>query len=904
MSIIVTQLARIRWLLRNLFRRERAEYELAQEITHHLDLLVEQKIAGGMSPREARRAARLEFGDVPHVVEQVSDVWYGARMERTARNLRRCLRSVAGDSVFFGVSVWTLGIGIAAVLTVFTMVNAVLLRPLPFPEADQMVVLKFDMPGLGTGGGRFEGISGPLYFFYSDESSTLDSVTAIQPRDANLTDPQDPQTVRTLLVTVPFFDVLRTEPRIGRGFTRADEQQDAAPVILLSDALWRTRFGADPDVVGRIVDVDGARTEVIGVMPPGFAFLWPDIDLWRPLQLDRESAQLGDIFYLGVARITDGFTLEQTQAELDTKLSDLRTAFPSESAAPVMADAGFRPAVVAAREHVVGDIRTTLWLLLGAVGFLLLIICANVANLFLARSETRRGEAAIRFALGARRAQVAGAVLIESLLLGAAGGAVALPLTLLAVRLLGRFGPSDLPRLGEISVDGAVLLFGAATSILVGCLFGVLPAWRTSAVAESPGLPAGTRRATGGRAESRVRRGLVTAQLALAVVLLIGAGLTARSFQRVLAVDPGFDPVDTLTLSVALPENVYGPTARLTFQREFLDDLRGLPGVVGAAATTAVPLADIPSTSDHSFEHGPLADLDVPPLFRWKRVTPGYFDAMRIGFSEGRDFDRLEAERGDPVAIVSRSLARRAWPGQNPLGQSIQPGGLPATDWYRVVGVVDDVHEIGLHVDPPAMAYYPQAVRQTRDGEPTTNVAWAAVPMRVVLHAPSVTGLVGAVRAVVRQLDPTLPLSDVNTLESVVARARQERVFVMFVIFVAALVALLIGSVGLYGVVSYTVMRRHPEIAIRMAVGAQPSDVIRLVLSEAGRLALVGVALGVGAALALTRQLQTLLYETSPLDPVVFLAVAITLASICMLASWLPLRRATRVDPMAVLRAD
>ena len=814
-------------------------------------------------------------------------------------------RSLVRNPLFTGAAVLTVALGIGASVTVFTIVNAVLLRPLPFPEADRLVVLKYAAPGFGgRRGGISERISGPLYFLYADESRALDGVTAIQMGSASFTDAENPQRVLTSDVTASFLDMLRTPPRIGRAFSQRDEREDAEPVVLLSDALWRTRFGADPDVVGRLVDVDGSRTEVVGVMPPGFTFLWPNIDLWRPLRLDRETVQLGNFFHMGVARVADGFTLEQAEAELGAMLSDLRAVFPDQYAAPTLAEAGFRPVIVPAREHLVGDIGATLWILLAAVGFLLLIACANVANLFLVKSDARYNEFAIRFALGARRGHLAGSVFLESMALGLAGGLVSVPISLLAVRLLVRWGPRELPRLQEISVDSSVLVFGVAVSVLAGLLVGLLPAWRTTAVAASAGLTAGARSATDGRKRLSARRGLVTAQIALALVLLIGAGLAARSFQKLVAVDPGFDPVDALTFSVALPERTYEPAARLSFQRALLERLRGLPGVVGGAATNGIPLAFFPRASDHRFERGALAKLDVPRVLRWKQIAPGYFDAMRIDFLEGRDFDPLDEERGERAVIVSRSFARQAWPGGNALGQGVRSGGMPRVDgdgWFRVIGVVDDVHEIGLHIDPPPMAYYPQVVRTTRDDETSTSIMPA---MRYVVRASNAAGLAGGVRDAVRELDATLPVSDVDTLEAVVARARQQRAFVMVLIVVAAVLALLLGTVGLYGVVSYTVARRRREIAIRMAVGAQVSDVRRLVLLEAGGLAGIGTALGIGAALALTRQLQAILFETSPLDPAVFGGVSALLVSICLLASWMPARRATRVQPMSALRVE
>ncbi len=806
-------------------------------------------------------------------------------------------RAVANPG-FTLVSVATLAIGIGANVAIFTIVNAVLLRPLPLPDSERLVVLRHAAPGLV----QLDELpmSDALYFLYAGESRTLESVTVYRDGQASFTGPDDPQRVPAASVTASFFDVMRTPPRIGRAFTAEDDRPGAAPVMVLSDGLWRSRFGADPAVVGRVVDLDGASVEVVGVTPPGFAFSRPPAELWRPIRLDRDDTQLGAFGINGVARIADGFALEQVRAELGAMLSNLIEVFPDEGAAPVLANAGFRPLIEPAREVVVGDVQAALWILLGAVGFLLLIACANVANLFLVRSEARHGEAAIRAALGESRGRLAGSVLIESVVLGVAGGLAALPLAVAAVRSLVRFGPRELPRLDEISIDAPVLLFGLGVSVAAGLLFGLLPALRAGAVAAAGHMTAGARGATAGRDRQLARQGLVVVQMALALTLLVGSGLAARSFQKLAAVDPGFDPVDVLSFGLALPARDYGsPGARLNFHRQMVDRLRALPGAADAGAASTVPLGGEASGSGHSIEGRPLADGEVPPVFLWKRVSPGYFDALRIELVEGRVFDRLDGERDAPVAVVSRSVAQAYWPGESALGKGIRVGGPPedeGDDWARIVGVVDDVHEIALHEDPPEMAYYP--LSGVINGQDTPGA------MRYVVRAPNAAALTGALREVVRGLDPTLPLDRAETLETLVGRARGERAFVMVLLLVAAGLALGLGAVGLYGVVSWTVAQRGREIAIRMAVGARVADVRRLVLSEAGGLALAGAVIGIGSAAALTRRLQALLFEISPLDPAVFAAVSALLVGICLLASWLPARRASRVDPMTALRAE
>lgn len=809
-------------------------------------------------------------------------------------------RRLAASPGFAGGSLLLLAVGVGATVSIFTIVNAVLLRPLAVPEPERLVTMMHVLPGVA--GEREYPISDALYFLYADESRTLDGVAAVRESQASFTDPERPQRVPAARVTASFFDVMRTPPRLGRVFTAEDERAGSESVILLSDGLWRTRFAADPHAVGRLVDVDGARAEIVGVMPPGFGFPRPEAGIWQPLRLSRQSGFLGAFRSLGVGRIADGSTLDEVRAELGAMLSNLVEVFPDEYAAPYLAEAGIRPVVEPAREFVVSDFRATLWVLLSAVGFLFLVACANVANLFLVRFEARHGEIAVRAALGESKGRLGGSLLLESLAIGAAGGGAALLLTPLLVRWLVRVGPRHLPRLDEVAVDGPVVLFGVGLSVAAGLFCGCLPSARALLAAARPCLPAGARAATAGRSRQRARRGLVAAQIALALTLLVGSGLAVRSFQKLAGVDPGFDPADVLTFGVELPEQLYvTPGSRLNFHRELVARLRALPGAAGAAAATAIPLGGSGSTytSDHGLEGRPEDAGGVEPVLRWKRVSPGYFGALGIPFVEGRDFDRPDAGRQAPAAVVSRSLARTYWPGESAIGRGIRPGGLPAQEgdgWFRIVGVVDDVHELALDGDPPPMAYYPLAVANAGGGD----VPWR---MGYVVRTANAESFTGAAARTVRELDARLPISDVATLETLAAQARAGREFVMILLVIAAGSTLLLGAVGLYGVVSCSIAQRRREIAVRVAVGAQARDVRRLVLAEAGWMVLAGMAPGIGAAVLLARRFQVILFETDPFDPVVFAAVPAVLAAACLLASWLPARRAARVDPVAALGA-
>ena len=812
--------------------------------------------------------------------------------------LRILFRRLSTDPSFFAISSLTLAIGIGASVAIFTVVNAILLRPLPVPESERLVVVAHVAPGLPQLSNL--PMSPALYFLYAKESQTLGGVSLLTDEQISFTGPESPERMVAARVTASFFDVIRTPPQIGRDFRVEDERPDAPPVVLLSDGLWRDRFGGASDIVGRVVEIEGARAEVIGVMPAGFGFPDPDTRLWLPLQLDPAEAPLGQFGARGMARIADGRTLDEVQAELAAMAANLVELFPDDFAARVLVNAGLAPRVRPAREVLVGDIRTTLWMLLGAVGFLLLIACANVANLFLARAEARHRELAIRVALGESRSRLIGSTLSESVILGMVGGLIATPVAWAAVQLLVRFGPPDLPRLAEISIDATVVGFGLALSIAAGLLFGLLPAWRAARIPTSASLGAGARGGSAARDRHVARRGLVVAQIALALTLLVGSGLAARSFQRLAAVDPGFDPSDLISLRLSLPEQRYeSGESRLNFHQELLSRLSALPGTVGVAAVSDLPLGGSLSGSGHSLEDQPLPDAQIPPIFMMKHVSASYFDTMGIQLIEGRMFDSLDGVRDAPVVIVSHGLARTHWPNESALGKGIRDGGRPDNDedWFRIVGVVDDVHRQSLHDPPPDIAYYPLAYQ-------FGDTLRAPLAMSYVVRADNTAAVAAPARAAVRALDPGLPVSDVETLDTLVRRARAQRAFVMTLLLVASAFAVVLGAVGLYGVISYVVAQRRREIAIRMAVGAQLADIRRQILSEAGWLALAGTALGLGAAVVLTRRLPALLFKTSPLDPGVFVTVSALLVTTCLVASWLPARRAAHVDPATALRGE
>ena len=817
--------------------------------------------------------------------------------------LRLLWRRAAAKPGFTVVALATLAVGIGANVAIFTVVNAVVLRPLPIPDSERLVMLRHAAPGLS----QLDELptSDALHFLYAEESRTLDRVAAYRDGQASFTGPDDPQRVQAAFVTASFFEVMRTSPQLGRVFTAEDDRPGAAPVLVLADGLWRTRFGADPGVVGTIVDVDGAGVEVVGVMPPGFSFSRPAAEFWRPLALDRGAAQLGAFGMNGVARIADGATLEQVRAELGTMLSNLAELLPDQPAVPVLTSAGLAPVVDPARE--VGSRRyrgdpvdpaRARW---GSC-------CSSRAptspTSSSCGSEARHGEGRRSARPSARAAGSSSArSSSKASYSGWPGGFAALPLALLAVRLVVGFGPEALPRPGR----GLGRRIGAGfrsrgVPSRPACCSG---SYRRGGRPRSPRREA-PRRAHGGppRAGNGSGRGggLVVVQVALALTLLVGSGLAVRSFQKLAAVDPGFDPVDALTFGLSLPQRDYeAPESRLAFHRQVVDRLRALPGVVEAAAGTTVPLGGEATGTGHAVEGRPVnieqgegaAGLHVEA--RFARLVRRDGHRARRGPGVRRPRRRARRPRGRRVADGGAgAVAGRERPRQgHPPGARRRPRAWtgPASSAWSTTSTRSRCTKTRRRWCTTRCPSSPRA-----SACPTPCATWCAPRTPPPSPTRRARRCAGSTR---RSPSPTSR----RWRRWLRGRARSAPSSWSLLVIAAGL-ALLLGSIGLYGVVSYLVAQRRREIAIRMAVGAQVTDVRRLVLVDAGWMALLGVVLGAGAAAALTRRLQAVLFETAALDPVVFLTVSALLAAICLLASWVPARRAARIDPMTILRAE
>ena len=817
------------------------------------------------------------------------------------QTLRSLARGLVRSPAFTALAVLTLAVGIGATTAVFSLVHAVLLRPLPFPDPERLVGVWHSAPGLDIE--QFEHSLG-TYVLYKRHARSLQGIGLYDAGSASLTDGASPERVTSAGATASLFTVLRVAPARGRAFVEGDERPGAEPIVILSDALWRRRFGGDPAVVGKSLRVDGVARQVVGVMPPSFRFPEPDTELWLPVTIDEANLEIGNFNWYGIARLAPGATPETAQRELAAIVRRMPEEFASEDiTAGMMEHAHFTTLVHPQRDDVVGEIQQVLWVLLGAVGVILLIACANVANLFLVRAEARQREVAVRTALGASRGAIARTFLGETTLLAVAGGALGLLLAGAGLRALLTLGPEGIPRLEEVGIDLPVLGFTLLVSLLAALLCGGFAALRYGTPELVPALKEGGRGGSTGRERHRARNLLVVAQMALALVLLVCSGLMVRSFWRLRHVDPGVEPRGVLTARLALPETEYpDEAANARFAIALLERVRALPGVVEAGTVTVLPLTGGGSNSAHTFEDLPLPPDAVPPIIAVRFATPEYFQAMGIPLLAGHTFSPVDPARPTNEIVVSAALAERFWPGKSALGRRIVQGlKQKENEWSTIVGVVGSVRDEGLQEKPFEAIYYPlrRIVPVGEEGE------WVPRNFTLVVKVErEPMDAAAAVREAVWGLDRNLPLAQVRTMEEVVERSTARTSFTMLLLLVAAAMAVLLGAVGNYGVISYVVSQRTREIGVRMALGAARGDVAGLVLRQGLWMALGGVAIGLAGAFALTRLLRALLFEVSPTDPATFGAVSVVLVAVALLASYLPARRAASVDPLEAIRYE
>lgn len=801
-------------------------------------------------------------------------------------DIRYAIRQLFKNPGFSIIAIVTLALGIGANTAIFSVVNAVLLRPLPYAHPEQLVQV------FGTQSQLAEAPCSPANFLdWKERNEAFAGIAAYTNEGYNLTGSNTPERLRGTRVSADFFSLLGVQPILGRAFTAEDDQEGRDEVVILSHQVWQRRFGSDPSIIGRSLLLNNKNRTVLGVMPARFSFGDSRIDLWTPIAFSAEEKTTRDTNYIYVvARLKPGVTFDKAQAHMSMLARQQAEQHPKTNTS---VGVGLKTLA----DQLVGDVRPMLWVLLGAVAFVLLISCGNVANLLLARATDRQKEIAIRSALGASRSRVIRLLLTESVLLALIGGSLGLLLAVWGIDLLVSLKPTNLPRLEEIGIDAPIFGFTLALSLLTGTAFGLVPALQISKTDLNETLKESSRSASGGRARHRVRSLLVISEVALSLVLLIGAGLMIRSFARLLAVDPGFKPDHVIIANIALPTSKYSKTEQQTdFFEQLMDRVRALPGVQYAAVVNDLPLYGSNSTG-FDVEGRPPYLPGHRPLIDFRSASPDYFRAMGIPLLKGRAFTPSDTAHSPPVVIVNETMVRKFFGNEDPLGKRI---GLSAPkDWREIVGVIGDIRTHGLDAEVRPESFVP--IFQNAPGYLTGTISSMSLVART---ASDPSALAATIRGQVQALDKDQPVTSVTTLEEYVAESVAQRRFNMLLLGVFAALALILATGGIYGVIAYSVSQRAHEMGIRIALGAHARDIFKLVISQAMLLTIIGIGIGLLGAFALTRLMTSLLYQVSPTDPFIFAALTLLLAFIGLAASYLPARRATKVNPIVALRYE
>jgi putative ABC transport system permease protein len=862
---------------------------LDDELRDHLERKTEEYVGKGLTQQEAQRLARLDLGGIEQTKEKCRDARGVNFLETLLQDLRFGLRTLRKSPGFAAAAVLTLALGIGANAAIFSVISAVLVHPLPIRDPKNVVVLHDQFPTLNL---PRTTVSVRQFLDFSKRTDLFQSTAALKPTNLTLTGHGQALRLQAMEVTSQLFSLLGVRPRLGRDFMSQDDRYGSEPVVLLSNGLWQRLFGSDRSVVGRELHLDTKNYEIIGVLPEKIGALYPKVEIWVPAVFDPESLSPKYRWYVGysmLARLAPGVSLRQAQAGMDTSAANFNGGTFDQ----------YHVEVRSLIEEEVGDTRTPLYLLLGAVGLLLLIACANVSNLVMVRNDGRTQEIAIRSALGCGRLRLVGQLLTESVLLSVSGGALGLLLAGALLRVLLALAPANLPRMGDVHLDLRVVIWTFVTCLIASALFGVLPAFLSTRRQPVEALKVGGRgAAVGSRSFAST---LVVSQVALALVLLVGSGLLLRSFKRLLEVNPGFVPDNLLTMRFSLPITAmnsnqngssppFDPARVASFSASLLDRVSAVPGISRAAIAVGIPFASEGYNGTFHIK-GRQVDPNKPtPHANFMYVTPQYFDTLKIPLISGRLYTPAEMRVGNAlgkgaVRVIDETLAKRFWPNEDPIGSEI---GDEESGWATVIGVVGDVHDTDLAVESKGMIYAPGYVGTTL----------------VVRTKSNPTTFVAAVREAIHQVDSSVPIYDVNTMQALLAASVQRRKFATMLLTLFAGLALGLASVGLYAVLSYLVTRRTREIGIRVAIGASRENVLVLIFRYGLKLALFGVVLGLAVSMFLKPLIGSQLFNVQPLDIVTLSLASFLLVTTAMLASYVPANRAMRVDPMVALRYE
>ncbi len=896
----------LRTRLRETVSRRRTEEELDEEIRFHVERDIEARVRRGEDPDEARRAAIRSFGKVERVKEQAREELGFRGVELVRRELRHAGRRLRRDPGFAITVMITLALGIGATTAIFSVLDGVVLAPLPYGDAGHLVTITHT-----DAGGDDLGMPDGGYFYYRDRATTLSDIAVWIERSATVSGTGEPLELRMITATPSLLRVLGVEPMLGRGFKEEEGEPGAPDVAVITYSSWMRRYGGDPDVLGRPL-IEGLDLPIVGVLPPSFDFIRPDAtvtfgrefdepDVLIPLSLDRTRARFGNFMYQSIARLAPGASARAAARELEVLMKSAPEAYPGAHTVRSLEEGAYRPVVSPVKRALVGDTAGVLWILVGAVGLVLVIAAVNVANLFIVRAEARWHEMVVRRALGAQGGALAGSVLSEVTLLAVAGGALGIVLAWLGTRALLGMLPPGVPRIERVGLDDAVLSFAGVITLLTAFACAAAPAARLRRVDVTAAFGDESRTSSAGRGRVRARHALAGSQVAFSLILLVGSALLVRTFGNLRAVDPGFDPHGVLTLRLALPARYDTDVERTAVMMQLTDRLRGVPGVDIATFSADLPLdgdewRDYVATED-AIPEGDDAGISATRVF----IGPRYLETIGARMRRGRELTRADFAGYPEYAVVNQAFADQRWPGEDPIGKRLAQWapGQEGDVWYTVSGVVRDIRESSLSEPARPTVYLPTVFR------PDDSFAMFISNMVLLVKASGdPLSLLPRIRDEIRAQDPEIPINGIRTLDRLVASSFQRVRFAMTLLVVSALVAVILAVVGIYGTVSYVVGRRRREFAVRIALGATGGHVRRAVLRTAAGIAGGGIAVGLVVAAALGRVLGALLFGVSPVSPGTFTVVAMGLLAVVVAAASLPARRASRVEPMIVIRTE
>jgi len=889
------------------FRRARWDGERSRELDSYLEIEIDDNIARGMSPDAAREAALRKLGNRTRVREDIYRMNTAGIVETIGRDVRYSMRLLRRNPTFALIALLTLGLGIGGTTAVFTVVNSVLIKPLPYPNADELIAVwnrAPGAPGIADVSGDLR-LSPSMFFTYKDENRTFRNIGIWTPGTAAVTGIAEPEQVRTVGVSQGTLEALDVRPVLGRWLSEAD-QTPGSTSVMIGYGYWQRRFGGDRSIVGRTLTIDLRTREIVGVMPAGFRIVTADPDIIVPLTFDRSRLILPPFGFQGVARLKPGTTIDEASADLARMLPIWNRSWPAFPGVDPRVYERWRitPALRPLKQDVVGNIANVLWVVMGTIAIVMLIACANVANLLLVRADARQQELSVRAALGAGSWRIARELMLDSLVLGALAGVAGLGVAYGGLRALVAMGPSTLPRLQEIALDQRALAFSIGISLLSGVLFGAIPSLKYAAPRISLVLRAGGRNASHTRERHRARNLLVVTQVALALVLMVGSGLMLRTFQKLRTVDPGFTrPEQLQTMRIFIPPSlVQDPVRVVRTQHDIIDQLARIPGVTAASFVSVVPLEGVtPNWDSISAEGKPLREGEVPAFRLFKSVAPGLFNTLGTRLVAGRDYTWTDVYEMRPVVVISDNLARELWgSAAAAMGKRIRQG--VGGTWREIIGVAQDVHENGLHMPAPATVYWPSLGGSAAlPGQ--TSVSRS---VRFTIRSPQAgtEALLRQVREAVWSVNASVAVDSPQTMQEFYDRSLAGTSFALTMLAISGVMALILGVVGLYGVIAYAVSQRRREIGIRLALGAQRGALRRRFVQHGVILACVGVAIGTGAAIALTQLMSSLLFGVNPIDPVTYVVVAALLMLAAALASYVPARRASSVPPSEALAAE